>query len=112
MFLDNPKPDADGRHFGRRLVFEKDPANRRINMGNPAQRILHIIPMTVPQIVTNANGSRDHSFHRLLPRQCVEPAADEILSLFAIGLGPVRGGVTGQPFPLTLRRLSILRYRR
>jgi hypothetical protein len=56
MFLDNAKPDADGRHFDRRLVFEKDPANRRINMGNPAQCILHIIPMTVPQIVTNANG--------------------------------------------------------
>ena len=84
---------------GRAASMTEDPANRRINMGIPGQCVLHIIPMTVPQIVATANGPAvTHSDFSLVTAS-KPAAASEILSLFATGLGPVRGVVTGQPFP-------------
>ena len=41
---------------GRIASMAEDPANRRLNGGNPSRYILYIIPMTVPQIVTTADG--------------------------------------------------------
>src|SRR5690242_11029893 len=41
---------------GRAASMAEDPANRRVNGGNPNRYYVHIIPMTVPQIVTTANG--------------------------------------------------------
>jgi uncharacterized protein (TIGR03437 family) len=78
----------------------EDPANRRINGGNTGRCVLHIIPMTVPQIVTTPNGPAiTHSSDFSLVNASKPAAAGETLSLFATGLGPVRGVVTGQPFP-------------
>jgi hypothetical protein len=78
----------------------EDPANRRINGGGTGRCVLHIIPMTVPQIVTAANGPAiTHSSNFSLVTASKPAVAGEILSLFATGLGPVRGVVTGQPFP-------------
>ena len=78
----------------------EDPANRRLNGGNPNRYFLHIIPMTVPQIVTTANGAAiTHSNDFSLVTVSKPAAAGEILSLFATGLGPVHGVVTGQLFP-------------
>ena len=78
----------------------EDPANRRLNGGNPNRYIVHIIPMTVPQIVTNANGPAiTHSSDFSLVNTSKPAAPCEILSLFATGLGPVRGAVSGQPLP-------------
>ena len=85
---------------GRVASMAEDPANRRLNGGNPNRYILHIIPMTVPEIVTTANGPAiTHSSDFSLVTASKPAAAGEILSLFATGLGPVRGVVTGQPFP-------------
>jgi hypothetical protein len=85
---------------GRAASMAEDPANRRLNGGNPSRYILHIIPMTVPQIATTANGPAiTHSSDFSLVNASKPAAAGEILSLFASGLGPVRGVVTGQPFP-------------
>jgi hypothetical protein len=77
----------------------EDPANRRLNGGNPNRYILHIIPMTVPQIVTTPGGPAITHPDFSLVTASKPAAAGEILSLFATGLGPVRGVVTGQPFP-------------
>jgi uncharacterized protein (TIGR03437 family) len=78
----------------------EDPANRRLNGGNPSSYILHIIPLTVPEIVTTANGPAiTHSSDFSLVTASKPAAAGELLSLFATGLGPLRGVVTGQPFP-------------
>jgi uncharacterized protein (TIGR03437 family) len=78
----------------------EDPANRRINGGGPGQIVLHIIPMIVPQIATTANGPAiTHSSDFSLVNASKPAGVGEILSLFATGLGPVRGVVTGQPFP-------------
>jgi hypothetical protein len=85
---------------GRVASMAEDPSNRRLNGGNPSRYILHIIPMTVPQIVITANGPAiTHSGDFSLVTASKPAVAGEILSLFATGLGPVRGVVTGQPFP-------------
>ena len=85
---------------GRAASMAEDPANRRLNGGNPNRYFLHIIPMTVPQIVATPNGPAiTHSSDFSLVNASKPAAAGEILSLFATGLGPVRGVVTGQPFP-------------
>ena len=85
---------------GRAASMAEDPANRRLNGGNPSRYILHIIPMTVPQIVTTPNGPAiTHSSDFSLVNASKPAVAGETLSLFATGLGPVRGVVTGQPFP-------------
>ncbi len=85
---------------GRTASMAEDPANRRVNGGSVGQCVLHIIPMTVPQIVTTANGPAiTHSSDFSLVSASKPAAQGEILSLFATGLGPVRGVVTGQPFP-------------
>ena len=56
--------------------------------------------MTVPQIVTTANGPAiTHSSDFSIVNASKPAAASEILSLFASGLGPLRGVMTGQPFP-------------
>ncbi len=85
---------------GRAASMAEDPANRRLNGGNPSGYILHIIPMTLPQIVTTANGPAiTHSSDFSLVDPSKPAAAGEVLSLFATGLGPVRGVATGQRFP-------------
>lgn len=85
---------------GRAASMAEDPANRRINGGASGRCVLHIIPMTAPQIVTTANGPAiTHSSDFSLVSALKPASAGEILSLFASGLGPVRGVVTDQPFP-------------
>jgi hypothetical protein len=84
---------------GRAASMGEDPANRRINGGSMGQCVLHVIPMALPQIVTTAAGlAITHSDFSLV-NGSKPAAAGEILSLFATGLGPVRGVVRGQPFP-------------
>ncbi len=85
---------------GRSASMAEDPANRRLNGGNPNRYYLHIIPMTVPQIATTPNGPAiTHSSDFSIVNASKPAAAGEILSLFATGLGPVRGVVAGQSFP-------------
>ena len=70
--------------------------------------------MILPQIATTANGPAiSHSSDFSLVSASKPAAAGEILSLFATGLGPVRGVVTGQPFPSNppaLARIPIERW--
>ncbi|MBV8847551.1 MAG: hypothetical protein JO307_32470 [Bryobacterales bacterium] len=84
---------------GRAASMGEDPANRRINGGSMGQCVLHIIPMTAPQIVTTANGPAITHSDFSLVNGAKPAAAGEVLSLFATGLGPVRGIATGQTFP-------------
>jgi hypothetical protein len=79
----------------------EDPGNRRVNGGGTHRRVLTIIPMSAPQIVTTANGPAVAHFGDSSPVNASKPAsAGERLSLIATGLGPVKPGVDpGQPFP-------------
>jgi hypothetical protein len=92
---------GEGPGGGRAALMTEDPSYRRIHGGNKKRYILHVIPMYVPQIVATANGPAvTHSSDFTLVSASKPAAAGEILSLFAIGLGPVSPSVDpGQPFP-------------
>jgi uncharacterized protein (TIGR03437 family) len=86
---------------GRAASMAEDPGNRRSNGGANVRFILHVIPMFVPQVLTSEGApavvhSRDFS----LVTASKPAVGGEILSLFAVGLGPtVPAGDPAQPFP-------------
>ena len=84
----------------RNASITEDPANRRLNGGGTQRYIVHLIPMSAPQIVTTASGPA--VFHSdFSPVTAAKPAkAGEVLIVQATGLGPTVPGVDpGQPFP-------------
>ena len=84
----------------RGASMTEDPGNRRRNGGGAQQWVAHLIPMSVPQIVTTAGGPA--VFHSdFSPVTAAKPAkAGEVLIVQATGLGPTVPGVDpGQPFP-------------
>src|ERR1700693_696819 len=85
----------------RGASITEDPANRRLNGGGTQQYVLHLIPMSAPQIVTTSSGlAVTHSSDFSLVTASKPAAAGEVLSLFATGLGPTVPAVDpGQPFP-------------
>jgi hypothetical protein len=87
----------------RAASVAEDPANRRVNGGGSLRFVLHLIPISAPQIVITPSGPAvAHSSDFTLVTSSKPAAAGEILSLFCAGLGPTRPGVdSGQPFPAT-----------
>ena len=85
----------------RQAPMTEDPANRRINGGGTLRLFLHVIPMSVPEIVSTAAGPAvTHSSDFSVVTISRPAIAGEVLSLFATGLGPVQPAVdSGQPFP-------------
>ena len=85
----------------RGASITEDPANRRLNGGGTQRYVVHLIPMSAPQIVTTAGGPAvTHSSDFSLVTASKPAAAGEVLSLFATGLGPTVPAVDlGQPFP-------------
>lgn len=85
----------------RQASIVEDPAFRRTIGGAKRSYVLHLIPMSVPQIVTTATGSAVTHSSDFSPVTASKPAAaGEILSLFVTGLGPTVPGVDpGQPLP-------------
>jgi uncharacterized protein (TIGR03437 family) len=81
--------------------MDEDPANRRTNGGSAYPFFLHVIPMTAPQVIQTPNGPAvAHSTDFALVTSSKPAAAGEVLSLFAIGLGPTVPAVDpGVPFP-------------
>lgn len=85
----------------RAASITEDPANRRLNGGGKQRYVIHLIPMSAPQIVTTPGGPAvTHSSDFSLVTGAKPAVAGEMLSLFVSGLGPVTAGVDpGQPFP-------------
>ncbi len=78
----------------------EDPANRRINGGGGSRFVLHLIPLSPPEVVSTADGPT--VLHPDFTQVTADkPArAGETLIAVATGLGPTRPGVDpGQPFP-------------
>jgi uncharacterized protein (TIGR03437 family) len=63
--------------------------------------VLHLIPLSRPEVVTTANGSAVfHASDFALVTGARPARSGEVLTLLASGLGPTRPGVEpGQPFP-------------
>jgi hypothetical protein len=95
---EDPPP---GVSVQRGASITEDPANRRLNGGGTQRWVVHLIPMSAPQIMITANGPAvTHSSDFSLVTSSKPAAAGEILSLFATGLGPTVPAVDpGQPFP-------------
>ena len=93
--------NAAGVASQRAASITEDPANRRINGGGTQHYVVHLIPMSAPQIVITANGPAvTHSSDFSLVTSSKPATAGEVLSLFATGLGPTASAVDpGQPFP-------------
>ena len=85
----------------RRASMMEDPASRRRNGGGRGRFVLHLIPMSRPEVVTTSSGPAvTHSSDFSLITASKPAAAGEILSLFVTGLGPTKPGVDpGTPFP-------------
>lgn len=85
---------------GRAASESEDPANRRSLGGGVRSFLLHLIPMTRPEILNTASGPAVvHGSDFTLVTAGKPAKAGEILSLFATGLGPTRPGVEpGQTF--------------
>ncbi len=85
----------------RSASMAEDPANRRRNGGGRVRYLLHLIPMTRPEVVMTAGGPavvHANDFTLVTTSKPARPG--EILSLIATGLGPTRPGIDpGKPFP-------------
>ncbi|MEK7409529.1 MAG: hypothetical protein AAB225_31065 [Acidobacteriota bacterium] len=85
----------------RQASVSEDPANRRTHGGGTVRNVLHLIPLSWPEIVTTRDGPaivHSNDFTLVTPAKPARPG--ELLSLFATGLGPTRPGVaSGKPFP-------------
>lgn len=83
-------------------TIAEDPAGRRTRSGGTGggRLILHVLPMFTPEVMMNSAGPAIvHSSDFTLVSPANPAKAGEILSLFATGLGPTRGGVEPrQPF--------------
>jgi uncharacterized protein (TIGR03437 family) len=79
----------------------EDPSRRRTFGGGVMRFYLHVFPMVVPKIVMMGTAPAVVHSSDFTPVTLSKPAAPgEVLSLFATGLGAVRGGLeSGQPFP-------------
>ncbi|HLJ47463.1 MAG TPA: hypothetical protein VKU01_15710 [Bryobacteraceae bacterium] len=85
----------------RPASITEDPANRRLNGGGKQRYVVHLIPMSAPQILTTGAGPAvTHSSDFSLVTSSNPAAAGEILSVFVSGLGPTVPAVDpAQPFP-------------
>ena len=85
----------------RGASITEDPANRRSHGGGKSSIIVHLIPLSRPEIVATPTGpavTHSNDFSLVTASRPARPG--EILSLFATGLGPTRPGVDpGKPFP-------------
>ena len=72
----------------------EDPANRRTLGGGAFRIILHLLPMSWPDVVLTATGPAVAHSSDFTPVSTTNPAkSGEILSLVATGLGPTKPGI-------------------
>jgi len=85
----------------RSTSMVEDPANRRINGGGTRREIIHLIPMTWPEVLAVPTGPAIFHGDDFSPVTAEKPArAGEVLVMSVSGLGPVRPNLDpGKPFP-------------
>jgi uncharacterized protein (TIGR03437 family) len=79
----------------------EDPANRRANGGNRSRFLLHLIPLSPPELLDTVGAAAIVHASDGLAVTAANPASrGETLMLYARGLGPANTGADpGQPFP-------------
>ena len=91
----------------RQASVVEDPASRRTIGGAKRSYVLHLLPMSTPEILIGQNGPAVvHANDGSLVTAATPAQAGEILSLYASGLGPTFPGVDpGQPFTADPRQV-------
>jgi len=86
----------------RNASMAEDPAYRRINGGGKLIYIVHLIPMTWPEVLAVPTGPAIFHADDFSPVTAEKPArAGELLMMSVSGLGPVRPNLDpGKPFPV------------
>ena len=94
-------PSNAGLPSPRNASMTEDPANRRVHGGGRRHFLLHVIPLSRPEVVITATGPAvTHASNFSLVTAANPARSGEILALFATGLGPTLPGVDpGKPFP-------------
>ena len=84
----------------RQASTVEDPASRRTIGGAKRSYVLHLLPLSTPEILVGQNGPAVvHASDGSLVTTAKPAQAGEILSLYASGLGPTFPGIDpGQPF--------------
>ena len=79
----------------------EDPAYRRINGGGRRLEVIHLIPMTWPEVMTLSTGPAVYHGADMSPVTADKPArVGEQLIMSVSGLGPVKPNLDpGKPFP-------------
>jgi uncharacterized protein (TIGR03437 family) len=90
----------------RQTSVVEDPASRRTIGGAKRSYVLHLLPLSTPEILVGQNGPAVvHASDGSLVTTAKPAQAGEILSLYASGLGPTFPGIDpGQPFPADPRQ--------
>jgi uncharacterized protein (TIGR03437 family) len=85
----------------RQASQTEDPSLRRLYGGNRSRMVIHLIPMSRPEITLTSNGPAVfHSEDFTLVTSTKPARVGELLVISATGLGPVRPGIElGKPFP-------------
>jgi hypothetical protein len=88
----------------------EDPSYRRI-LGGWRYRILHLVPLARPEILTTSTGPAILHSSDFSPVSATNPARrGEVLTISASGLGPpAKGSIQARPFPLSRCSRSTLR---
>ncbi|MEK7407544.1 MAG: hypothetical protein AAB225_20895, partial [Acidobacteriota bacterium] len=97
----DPRPEA------RSASMSEDPGNRRMHGGGQRRFVLHLIPLSRPEVVVTTDGPAVvHAGDFTLVTAAKPARSGEILSLVASHLGPTGPGVDpGQPFPASPRQI-------
>lgn len=94
---------AGGRTIlpSRSASMVEDPANRRLHGGGRMTEVIHVIPMTRPEVLMLQDGPAIYHADSSMLVTAENPArAGELLTIQAAHLGPTEPGVVpGQPFP-------------
>ncbi len=85
----------------RSASVAEDPANRRLNGGGTLSMIVHLIPMTCPEVLAVPSGAAIFHGDDFSPVTADKPArVGEQLIMSVSGLGPVKPNLDpGKPFP-------------
>ena len=85
----------------RSASMVEDPAYRRVNGGGSQRYVIHLIPMSWPEVMATATGPVIFHLDDSSPVTPEKPArAGEWLVMSAANLGPTRPGLDpGKPFP-------------
>lgn len=85
----------------RQATVVEAPANRRVLGGAKRSYLLQIIPMSTPEVAITSSGPAVVHADSTLVSTARPAKAGEVITIYALGLGPTRVVPFGAPFPVS-----------